>query len=122
MANNRHSSARKNGAKSSGTEEKPSVFHHAKAGEKPRSDAGYFELMSFSIFSAAVGKRKTVIEKWPDIVFGFKNFHVQRVSEFAESDLQEVSRRVPIQRLLIDTHRLYLFLDEPFACLFIESG
>ena len=96
MANNRHSGVKKNGARTSGTEEKPSVFRHAKAGEKPRSDAGYFELMSFSILSAALGNRKAVVEKWPDIIFGFKNFHVQRVAEFEETDFLEVRRRVPL--------------------------
>jgi 3-methyladenine DNA glycosylase Tag len=88
----------RNGKQSNGDGEKSSIFHNAEPGEKPRSDAGYFELLSFSMFSTALGDAKLATDNWPDILFGFKNFHVQRVASFNEDDLQQVVERVPVLR------------------------
>jgi len=82
-------------ADATGEEEKPTPFYHAAPGEQPSTDAGYFELLSFVMFTAAVGNRKLVTELWQDILYSFKNFHIQRVSEFSEQDLREVIERVP---------------------------
>lgn len=96
MNNTRQSGSGKTSPQPAGGEEKPSVFHNATPGERPPTDAGYLELLSFTLFSSAIGDRGTITDKWPDILFGFKNFHVQRVAEFSEEDLQEVSQRVPL--------------------------
>jgi len=98
MDNTKNSTSRKKSPQNNGEEEKPSLFHNATPGEKPCTDAGYFELLSFSIFSSAVGNRKALSERWPDILYGFKSFHVQRVAEFDQADLREVGERVPLLR------------------------
>ena len=98
MTDSRGSTSRKNGAQGNPEEKKSSVLHHATLGEQPTSDAGYFELLGYAVFSAAVGDRRTVDENWPDILYGFKSFHVQRVAEFDDNDLRDVGERVPLLR------------------------
>jgi 3-methyladenine DNA glycosylase Tag len=92
------STARKNGVQDNPNEIKSSILHNAVLGEQPTSDAGYLELLGYSIFSIAAGDRKTIDENWPEILYGFKNFHVQRVAEFTDDDLRDVSQRVPLLR------------------------
>ena len=96
MNGKRQSGSGRSTPQSAVEEEKASIFHNATPGERPPTDAGYLELLSFTLFFSAVGDRNVLTEKWPDILFGFKNFHVQRVAEFNETDLQEVSQRVPL--------------------------
>lgn len=105
MQNTKNSRTAKNGNTSPSPsprpgdgEKKQSIFHNAVSGEQPRTDAGYLELLSFAIFSATAEERNRLTEAWPDIIFGFKNFHVQRVAEFDESDIQDFGRRVPLLR------------------------
>jgi len=98
MGNTKNSPAGKADTQSNSNEKESSVFHNATPGERPGTDAGYFELLSFSILSAMVGNRKAVSDEWPEILYGFKGFHVQRVAEFDEADLREVGRRVPLLR------------------------
>jgi len=98
MAQTKNVARGKNGKQSNGDEQKSSIFYNANPGEKPGSDAGYFELLSYVLFSTALGNAKLVTERWPDILFGFKNFHVQRVASFDEDDLNQVTDRVPILR------------------------
>ncbi len=87
-----------NGSKSTSEEEKPSIFHNAAPGERPATDAGYFELLSFSLLASAVGNKQELTANWPHILYGFKNFHVQRVSEFDETDIRELVERAPVLR------------------------
>ncbi len=92
------STAQKNGVQDNPNEKKSSILYNAVLGEQPTSDAGYLELLGYSIFTIAAGDRKTIDENWPEILYGFKNFHVKRVAEFTDGDLRDVSQRVPLLR------------------------
>jgi len=118
MAQMKNAARVKNGKQSNGSEQKPSIFYNANPGEKPGSDAGYFELLSYSMFSTALGGAKLVTERWPDILFGFKNFHVQRVASFDENDLNQVTDRVPILR---DTPQLNAVVSNASAIVQISQ-
>lgn len=98
MVNTRTSTARKNGVQDNDDEKKSSILHNATLGEQPTSDAGYLELLGFAMFSTAIGNQQAVEENWPEILYGFKSFHVQRVAEFNDADLRDVGQRVPILR------------------------
>jgi len=98
MNQTKNATREKNGKHSNGDDEKSSIFYNANPGERPRSDAGYFELLSYTMLSTALGGAKLVTDRWPDILFGFKNFHVQRVAAFDEADIHQVTERVPILR------------------------
>lgn len=98
MNQTKNTTREKNGKQADGDSEKSSIFCNASPGEKPSSDAGYFELLSYTMFSTALGGAKLVTDHWPDILFGFKNFHVQRVAAFDEADINQVTERVPILR------------------------
>jgi|GEM_PF-3193997 len=89
---------RKEGADDDPEEKESSLFHNVAPGELPATDAGYLELLSYEVFSAALGDRGLVEDNWPEILYGFKSFHVQRVAEFNDNDLRDVGERVPILR------------------------
>ncbi len=98
MASVKTASEQHNGANAVSKADKSTLFHHASPGEQPPNDAGYLEFLSFAMFSSAIGNHKAISEVWPDILYSFKSFHVQRVSEFSDQDVQEVHERVPILR------------------------
>ncbi len=98
MASVKTAPAQHNGATAVKDEKQSSLFHHTSPGEQPSTDAGYLEQLSFAMFAAAVGNHKAIIEIWPDVLYSYKSFHVQRVSEFSDEDVREVHERVPALR------------------------
>jgi 3-methyladenine DNA glycosylase Tag len=96
MSNVNVSAPKKNGTDGNPEEQDSSVFHNVIPGEHSISDAGYLELLSYAVFTAALGDSATVEENWPEILYVFKSFHVQRVAEFTANDLHDVVQRVPM--------------------------
>ena len=57
-----------------------------RAGEYPRSDREYFDLLARAVFSAGLGP-KVVESRWPDMEEAFHGFEPQEVGRMDETDV-----------------------------------
>lgn len=67
----------------------PAEMFPFKAGETPRDDRAYFEMLSWFVFGAGLNWR-VLRAKWPNFLAAFKDFEVDAVAGYGETDIDRL--------------------------------